>query len=414
MPYTRILPMVSMSLEKKPSNRLKPTGSNHVGMRQFNERTILQTIRLHSGYSKAEIARLTKLSTQTVSGMIDGLLEDGLLLKGEPQRGRVGQPSVPIFLNPDGAYSLGINVGRNRLDVLLLDFVGKVRAQSSLDYRFPDPGKLFSEISKRMKKLLESLGPNQFKVVGVGVSAPLWFGGWEDLWGDAGKTMRAWNQIDIKESIQALTPLPVEFARDTAAACVAELVAGKGRSTRSFLYLYVATFIGGGLVIDSHLHPGTKGNAGAVGSLPLGISGKTKPKQLLDVASLSKLEQLYTQADLDSSAIYDSRALEQPWQKHTQTWLTEAARSIAFTITSAASILDIEGVIVDGVFDRSLLEELLAQTERALNGYNWEGIYQPQVMSGTIGATAQAMGAAFLPLYAHFAPDRDLFLKLEP
>lgn len=400
-------------LERKPSNRLKPTGSNHVGMRQFNERTILQTIRLHSGYSKAEIARLTKLSTQTVSGMIDGLLEDGLLLKGQPQRGKVGQPSVPIFLNPEGAYSIGINVGRNRLDVLLMDFVGKVRAQSSLDYRFPKPEQLFAEISERMKGLLESLGAQQSKVVGVGVSAPLWFGGWEELWGDAGQTMRAWNQIDIRESIQALTPLPVEFARDTAAACVAELVAGKGRSTRSFLYLYIATFIGGGLVIDSHLHTGARGNAGAVGSLPLGISTKATPKQLLDAASLSGLEQLYLHAGLDSSAIYDPRALEKPWLKHSQIWLEQAARSIAFTITSAASILDIEGVIVDGIFDRVLLDELLTQTDQALNTYNWEGIYQPQVMRGTVGVTAQAIGAAFLPLYAHFAPDRDLFLKLE-
>ena len=53
------------------------------------------------------------------------------------------------------------------------------------------------------------------------------------------------------------TKLPVELVKDTAAACVAELVAGRGRSMRSFLYIFVDTFIGGGLVIDSHLHAGT-------------------------------------------------------------------------------------------------------------------------------------------------------------
>ena len=46
---------------------------------------------------------------------------------------------------------------------------------------------------------------------------------------------------------------PVSFARDTAAACVAELVAGRGRDLKSFLYLFVDTFVGGGLVINSHL-----------------------------------------------------------------------------------------------------------------------------------------------------------------
>ncbi len=400
--------------QKKFSDRIKPTGSNHVGMRQFNERVILQSVRLHSGYSKAELARLTRLSTQTVSGMIDALYEDGLLIKGEPQRGKIGQPSVPVFLNPEGAFSIGINVGRSRLDVSLLDFVGKVRFQSSLDYKVPDPATLFDAIAVGLEQMKAELGPERVsRLVGVGVSAPLWFGGWQSLWGDAGKTIQAWNEINIKERIQAMTNLPVEFARDTAAACVAELVAGRGRSIRSYLYIYVATFIGGGLVIDSHLHTGTRGNAGAVASLPLGLGNGQPPRQLLDMASLRSLEKRYEDKNLDASAIYDERALQAPWLAQTQDWLEEAAQAIAFTVVSAASILDIEGVIVDGMCDRGLLEHLLQNIDQSLASYNWEGIYVPKLLPGSIGPGAQAMGAAFLPLYAHFAPDRDLFLKLE-
>lgn len=398
---------------KKFSDRIKPTGSNHVGMRQFNERVILQSVRLHSGYSKADLARLTRLSTQTVSGMIDALFEEGLLIKGEPQRGRIGQPSVPVFLNPDGAFSIGINVGRSRLDVSLLDFVGKVRLQSSLDYKVPNPDTIFGEIASRIQQMQAHLGPMAPRIVGVGVSAPLWFGGWQALWGDAGKTIQAWNEINIKERIQSLTNLPVEFARDTAAACVAELVAGRGRSIRSYLYIYIATFIGGGLVIDSHLHTGMRGNAGAVASVPLGLGNGEPPKQLLDMASLRSLEQRYENKGLSPTAIYDGRALQKPWLTQTEAWLEEASRSIAFTVVSAASILDIEGVIVDGMCDRGLLEQLLQKVNQAIGAYNWEGIYVPQILPGSIGSGAQAMGAAFLPLYAHFAPDRDLFLKLE-
>ena len=33
---------------------------------------------------------------------------------------------------------------------------------------------------------------------------------------------------------------------------------------KSFLYIFVDTFIGGGLVLDSHLRGGINGNAGAV------------------------------------------------------------------------------------------------------------------------------------------------------
>ena len=167
-----------------------------------------------------------------------------------------------------------------------------------------------------------------------------------------------------------MTDLPVEFSRDTAAACVAELVAGQGRSIRSYLYLYLGTFIGGGLVIDSHLHSGTRGNAGAVGSLPLGVSGKGMPKQLLEVASLWNLEQMFEKQGLDKAAIYDTRALQKPWLSQTGKWMAATAESIAFTATTAASIMDIEGVIVDGICDRALLEALLAKIDQELRTYN--------------------------------------------
>ena len=80
----------------------RTVGSNQVGMRQYNERIVLQAIRLHGPLPKADVARLTRLSSQTASVIINGLLEDGLVVKQDRLRGRVGQPSVPIALNPDG------------------------------------------------------------------------------------------------------------------------------------------------------------------------------------------------------------------------------------------------------------------------------------------------------------------------
>jgi len=71
-------------------------GSNHNGMRQFNERTVLRAIRHNGAIPKADLARLTQLSTQTVSIIVNRLLEDGLLLKQARIRGKIGQPSVPL------------------------------------------------------------------------------------------------------------------------------------------------------------------------------------------------------------------------------------------------------------------------------------------------------------------------------
>ena len=402
-----------------PEARLRPRGSNQVGMRQFNERVVLQAIRLQGSCPKAEIARLTQLTAQTVQLIIGRLEADGLVHKLTPVRGKVGQPSVPMALNPDGAFSIGVKIGRRSMDMLLVDFNGEVRESLSLAYPFPDPDTLFAEIDVRLRQLRKALKPAlRDRLSGIGVAAPLSLGGWNELLGIAPELAAKWNGIDVRDRVASLAGtagLPVQSVKDTAAACVAELVAGRGRSIRSFVYIFVDTFIGGGLVLDSHLIGGVSGNAGAVGSLPMGLSrhAKEPPEQLLNIASLWNLEARYAKAGLDTDAWTDARALTGSWLPITQGWLNEACPAIALAINSAACLLDLEGVIIDGSFGRELLQTLLRQVEEALDRYNWEGAARPQVLAGTIGSDARAIGGALLPLHANFAPDRDLFLKID-
>lgn len=405
-------------LPVQDASRLRPRGSNQTGMRQFNERVVLQAIRLHGSLPKADLARLTTLSTQTVSLIINRLFDDGLVMKRAPVRGRIGQPSIPIALDPDGAFSIGVKIGRRSLDVLLIDFAGAVRSRYSLDYRFPDPNLVFATIASQVRQLQDTLAPGlRSRIQGIGVAAPLSLGSWQALIGMAPGEAGRWNGLDIARQIEADTGLPVRFAKDTAAACVAELVIGRGRSIKSFLYLFVDTFIGGGLVIDSHLHAGLHGNAGAIGSMPVGVADTVPgapPAQLLAAASLLNLENRYQAAGLDPAAAYDARAMEGDWRGHGAAWAVDAATAIAMAVTSASCVLDLGGVIVDGSCSRALMERLMAELAGALDRYDWEGVERPQVHLGTIGTDARALGGALLPLHANFAPDRDLFLKLEP
>ena len=73
---------------ENPASHLRPRGSNHAGMREFNERVVLQAIRLHGSPPKAQIARLTRLTPQTVQIIIARLEADQLVRRLEPQIGR--------------------------------------------------------------------------------------------------------------------------------------------------------------------------------------------------------------------------------------------------------------------------------------------------------------------------------------
>jgi DNA-binding MarR family transcriptional regulator len=54
---------------------------------------VLQAIRLQGALPAAEIARVTQLTAQTISLITKRLLDDGLLLKGEPCAARSASPA---------------------------------------------------------------------------------------------------------------------------------------------------------------------------------------------------------------------------------------------------------------------------------------------------------------------------------
>jgi predicted NBD/HSP70 family sugar kinase len=380
------------------------------GMRQINERIVLQAVRVHGPCPKSEIARLTHLSTQTTSLIVDRLIDDGLLAREARTRvqGRMGQPSVPISLRADGAFSIGVKVGRRSLDVLTMDFAGQVHARDVIEYAYPDPRTVFALLSKKIDQMMVSLGKSAAKVVGIGVAAPLWLGGWRNFFDTPPDVFAAWNEIDICARVQALTTLPVEFAKDTTAACAAELLMGRGRGLSDFLYVFIGTFIGGGLVIDGRLHAGPKGNAGAIGSFPLMSEGMP---QLLNVASVYVLEKRFTDAGFPAAAAHDQRALSPELWPLCEAWLDAACPALATAVATAAALVDVDAIVIDGELDRQLLREVLSRTHSALDAFDWQGMVRPTLVEGEIGADARAMGGAILPLYAHFAPRHVLFLK---
>ena len=82
--------------EGAPANGISVSGTNQSEMRAQNERLVLTLLRRKGSLARAEIARLTGLSAQTAARLITSLEKDGLIKRGEPQRGRVGQPSIPM------------------------------------------------------------------------------------------------------------------------------------------------------------------------------------------------------------------------------------------------------------------------------------------------------------------------------
>jgi predicted NBD/HSP70 family sugar kinase len=377
-------------------------GTNQSGMRDHNERIVLSLVREHGSLSKSDIARLTGLSAQTVSVIMREVETDGLLLRQEPVRGRVGQPSIPMSLNPDGAYFMGLKVGRRSAELVLIDFLGAIRSMKQHSYRYPAPRKTVDFVAESMKEMRDGLSEAQRqRIAGLGIAVPFQLWNWADAAGAPRDVMEEWRDLDIRTEIQALCDFPVYLQNDATSACGAELVFGKTSGLRDFLYFYIGAFVGGGIVLDGRLYGGPTGNAGALGSMPV-PGPDNRPTQLIDIASIAMLEKALAARGFDASHLWTSPLDWGDLGADLDRWVGQTAHALAYAIVGATSVIDFEAAVIDGWMPLAVRKRLVEAVERAIAAIDAEGLTLPAIREGTVGIHARALGGASLPLSERF------------
>jgi predicted NBD/HSP70 family sugar kinase len=391
-------------------------GTTQTGVRLYNERLILSLIRRHRSLAKVEIARLTGLSTQTTTVIINRLEADGLLTAGKPQRGRIGQPSTPYSLKADGAFGLGLMIGRRSSDVVLMDFTAGIRARRRMIYPFPVPRDILAFAEREMPSLLAELPTGlRDRISGLGIAMPFELWNWEADLDTPPNALGAWRDFDVTAALSSrFAPWPVRLCNDATSACAAELTFGTGGAYRDFAYFYVGTFIGGGIVLNSSLFPGRSGNAGALGSMPImrrDENGKASLQQLIRAASIYLLERRLVAAGQRGSDIWlspdDWSSFEQPLE----IWIAEAAEALAQAIAALLAVIDFEAIVIEGAFPTDVRRRLVERTNEQLARIDRQGLTGAMVVEGSIGRDARAIGGAALPLLAAFARDYDVLFK---
>ena len=386
-------------------------GSNQSGMRAYNERLVLSLIRQNGAMAKAEIARRTGLSAQTVSVIMRALEADGLLMRGEPVRGRIGQPSIPMGLAQDGAFFFGLKVGRRSLDLVLTDFLGEVQHRVRISHPYPTPDNTVRFVTDAIGQVLDKLPQeHRTRIAGLGIASPFQLWDWAETLGVDAAEMNGWKSRDIAAEIGATWDFPVFVCNDASAACGAELVFGDQNKPRDFLYFFVGFFVGGGLVLDGTLYTGRTGNAAALGSMIVPTLDGTL-RQLVDVASLARLENALAARGEGGSMRWDA---PQSWSVPTEpleTWLTDAAYGIAQAILSSVCLIDIHHVLIDGWMPEDMRADLVQRIQTHIREIPVAGVQKPDVFEGSIGSDARALGAASLPLSERFLVERNSFQK---
>ena len=115
-----------------------PAGSPQL-LRQLNSAHVLRAIRAHGPISRAELAKTIGLSKPTVNEVVEGLLGEGTVLESEANGAerplRPGRRARMLRFRADLGHVLGIDIGANKLLVVVADLNGDVVASERLPVR---------------------------------------------------------------------------------------------------------------------------------------------------------------------------------------------------------------------------------------------------------------------------------------
>ena len=376
-------------------------GSNQSGLRDRNARVVLSYIRRHGAMASAEIARRSGLSAQTVSNIVRALETDGLLQREAAVKGRVGKPSIPMALDPEGVLSLGLNIGRRSLELVLVDFTGRQIDAEVMTYAYPSTGQVFRFVEEKVPALIARNQADRGNIAGLGIARPNNIWHWLEFVKAPAAAMQEWRELDLETEMRRLTGFDPVIENDATSACIAEHLLGRGEEFDDFAYIFVGAFVGGGLVLDGKVLSGKTLNAAAFGPLPV-PDGKGGTVQLLDVASVHVLEQALEAAGQDSRVLRTDGLSWEGLGPLLDHWIDGTARHLAIACAAVTSIVEVEAILIDGAFPPEVRDRLTRGVRSAFSELDITGIQKPRIEEAATGKRARSIGAALLPIHNRY------------
>jgi predicted NBD/HSP70 family sugar kinase len=212
--------------------------------------------------NRSEIADRLGLGPATVTEHTRRLVAGGYLLELPPLVAGVGRPRVPLSVQPDAAYTVGLRVSPTHVVRVAVRLDGTVVRQDTEPF---EPARNPIEQLAALATGLITAPDLGGRVRGVGVALP---GLINPTTGSVTMSPRlGWSDLPLGPLLGDRLPVPVLVDNDLRASTTTELLFGTGRAHDDFLVLGIGDGIGMGIVLDRRIHRGRHGYGGEFGHL---------------------------------------------------------------------------------------------------------------------------------------------------
>ncbi|MEW6990172.1 ROK family transcriptional regulator [Colwelliaceae bacterium 6441] len=377
-------------------------GSNSKQNKALNLRLVLSEIVTQGPISRVEISRQTHLTKQTITNMVEELLEIGLIEEtGIKKEGAVGKPSKMLNLKETGAFSFALRIFPNKIQAGIFSLQGKAIALKDVEYQSSE---VFSAINQLLNELLANSAIEKAQILGVGAT----------FVNETHNTLSTYQKsLMFKQQLADTLSLPVA-TESTASACAAyQMLYGEAKQLHSFICIHISDVVEAAVVFDRKILLGKNGLTGAIGELF--VTPETDDKtvelgRLNDFASLGALKAFlgknFTSHEMLAKYCADN-------QKLLDTWFEQAAEPMRIAIHSLETLLNCQTIIIGGDVSSWFLDKFITQLRPYIPSIAQYGdldvvrlIKTPQVEDVAL------KGAATLPLHAALAVDNMQTLSL--
>lgn len=238
---------------------------------------VLDVIRAARTISRVELAATTGLTGATISEVVRELMGDDLVVEAGRGAPTGGKPRTLVQLNPLARYSVGVQLERNTCVIVVVDLAGRQVARTSFQgVASMPPERALPLVASQVDALLTTAAVDRAKVLGVGLVSygPQNRGGGVLL---TPQPTEEWLDYPVAERLTESLGLPVLLDNDAAAAAIGEYWMGAVDPRSTYGCIYMATGIGGGVVVAGEIYRGSSSNSVEIGHVSIDVNGEECP-----------------------------------------------------------------------------------------------------------------------------------------
>jgi predicted NBD/HSP70 family sugar kinase len=238
---------------------------------------VLDAIRAARTISRVELAAATGLTGATISELVRELIDDGLVVEAGRGASTGGKPRTLVQLDPRARYSVGVQMERNACVIVIVDLAGRPVARTSFQgVASTPPDQALPMIASQVDALLATAAVDRDRVLGVGLVS---YGPQDRRAGVllSPQPSEPWLEYPVAERLAQSLGLPVLLDNDAAAAAIGEYWMGAVDRRSTYGCIYMASGIGGGIVVAGEVYRGSSSNSVELGHMSIDVNGDQCP-----------------------------------------------------------------------------------------------------------------------------------------